>query len=201
MAKVIVGIVLSCLHLLAMAIATYVASIQIETILASGPICSVTGIMAGMAAIFLGRPILAVACFAAPLLAVTLFIAEAFFLNWGPGGAAQPFTMIFLLNQAISLPIILLQLRQVINRARLERKQISLRALMVTTAIFAAVFALLRFLQEHAAHGTLMLLALILLGLTVGGEGLFAYYALRYRSTSPDLPLPDSGAEETESPV
>lgn len=201
MAKVIVGIVLSCLHLLAMAISTYVASMEIETILASGPICSVTGILGGIAAIFLGRPILVIACFAAPLLAISLFVAEAFFLHWGPGRAAQPFMMIFLLNQAISLPIILLQLRQVINQTRIERKQISLRALMITTAIFAAVFALLRFLQEHAEHGTLMLLALILLGLTVGGEGLFAYYALRYRSTSPDLPLPGSGNEETESPI
>ncbi|RCS43237.1 hypothetical protein DTL42_18950 [Bremerella cremea] len=181
-------ILLACVHLLAMGCSTYVASLQIKTILVGGPICSVTGIAAGISALYLRRLILAMACFAAPLLAITLFIAEAIFLKMGPDRAAQPFMIIFLLNQAISLPIILLQLRQIINQSGSERKQISLRALMVTTAIFAAVFALLRFLQENAEHGMLRLIALILLGLTIGGEGLFAYYALRYQKRVPEQP-------------
>lgn len=181
MIRVVLCIVFCCIHLLAMAISTYIASTEIETILVSGPICSLTGIVAGIAALFLRRPILAIACFAAPILAVTLFIAEAMFLKLGPGRAAQPFMIIFLINQMLSLPIILLQLRQVINRARDERQQISLKTLMVTTAIFAAVFALLRLLQGRSDHSLMMYLALILLGLTVGAEALFVYYAVRYR--------------------
>ena len=183
-----VCVVLANVHLLTMAVATYVASYDIETILVSGPICAVTGLAAGLSAGLINRVVLSLACCAAPMIALTLFLLEAFVLNLGPGKAAFPFMLVFLINQAISLPVILLQLRQVINRTREERQQISLRALMVTTAIFAALFALARLLISHSDHGVVMVAALAMLGLTIGGQALFIYYALKPEPRSTTSP-------------
>lgn len=172
-------------HLLAMAVTTYLASYGIETILVSGPICALTGLFAGFVSGMIKRAVLALACFAAPLIAITLFLLEALVLHLGPDKAARPFMLVFLVNQAVSLPVILLQLRNVLNGNREEKQQISLRTLMITTALFAAVFALARLLLEHSDHGVLMGAALALLGLTIGGQALFAYYILQALLLSP----------------
>ena len=81
-------IALCSLHLLALAVCTYIAAIEIESILVTGWICSATGIAMGISTLACKRPLLAAAGFLTPLIAAILFVLEAFLLELGPRRAA-----------------------------------------------------------------------------------------------------------------
>src|SRR5262245_36036239 len=100
--------ILCTLHLIALAISTYIASIDIETIMVSGVVCSITGIAAAIAAIRCKRLELVMAGFSTSILAVTLVLLEAFVFQLGPQRAAFPFCVIFIINQIITAVMILI---------------------------------------------------------------------------------------------
>lgn len=172
------------IHLSAMAVSTYIASIKIETILATGFLCSFTGLIAGIAALACKRPILALPGLMVPVLAVMLFVLEACFLNLGPGRAAMPFGIIFLFNQSITTPTILVQLSLLCAPAAAAPRQIALRTLLVAMTSFAVFFGIARHLLSRP-HDWLMASALGLLGLTFVGLCVLACSVIANRRFSP----------------
>lgn len=174
-------VTLASLHLLSLAVSTYIAAIEIETIIVSGVICSLTGLTTALFALMNRRLILSLMASLAPVLAVTLFLLEAFYWNWGPRVAAFPFMIIFLINQAFTTVVLLVQLRLLVRHPNASQSQITLRTLMMSTATFAVIFALTRFLIEQHNHNWLMAYALGFLGLTIGGLAMVLVSAWRTR--------------------
>ena len=162
------------IHLSAIAVCTYIASIKIETILVTGYLCSFTGTAAGIAALASRRPILALPGFVVPVLALVLFVLEAYFLHLGPGRAAKPFAIVFIINQAITTPTILVYLNILCAPAAAVPRQIALRTLLVAMTSFAVFFGAARQLLTRP-HDWLMATALGLLGLTFVGLCVLAY--------------------------
>lgn len=176
---------LSGVHILALAICTYIAAIEIKTILVSGWNCSATGIAMAIAALASKQPLLALAGFLTPFLAVFLFILEAFALNLGPVRAAQPFCIAFIVNQVLCTLIILVQLSIFAGPGTTPVRQITIRTLMVSMVSFSVFFAIARSLLSRE-HNWLMALALALLGLTFVGLTVALYTAFINRK-SPEL--------------
>lgn len=176
-------ITISSFHLLVLAVSTYIAAIQIETILATGGICSITGIGTAVSAMKCRRPVLAAAGFLTPIIAVTLFVLEAFLMHLGPGKAAFPFCIVFIINQVIATLTILVELNIMIAPTGARRNQITMRTLMVSMVSFSVFFAVARHLVKRQ-HNWLMALALGLLGLTFVGLTVAAYSALTRRNSA-----------------
>ena len=176
-------ITLSGIHLLALAVCTYIAAIEIKSIIVTGLICSVTGIATGISASISKRFLLAAAGFLTPSIAVTLFVLENFFLDLGPGGAALPFCVVFIVNQVIATLIILVQLNILVAPATALAKQITIKTLMVSMVSFSVFFAVARHLLARE-HDWLMALALGLLGLTFVGLTVALYIAIVNRNAA-----------------
>ena len=175
-------IALSSIHLLALAVCTYIAAGQIETILATGWICFATGLAAGISASVCKRPLLAAAGFLTPILAVALTVLESMFLHLGPGDAALPFCIIFIINQVFVTLATLVELNLMTAPAGARGRQITIRTLIVSTASFSVFFAVARQLLERQ-HDWMMAMALGLLGLTSVGLTVSLYTAITNRST------------------
>lgn len=169
-------IALSSIHLLALAISTYVASMEIESIIVTGVVCSITGIAAGVAAIKLSRPWLAAAALMVPVITVVLFIIEAFFLHLGPLRAALPFCIVFMINQVFSTLTILVQLNILVAKNDAPRLQITIKTLMVSIVAFSVFFGIARQLLV-LEHDWIAYVSLGLLGLTLVGLGTTLYSA------------------------
>ncbi len=176
-------ITLSSIHLLAIAICTYIAAIEIESILTTGWICLATGIAMGISAIMCKRPVLAVAGFLTPVIAVVLFVLEAFFLHLGPGDAALPFCIVFIINQVVATLTILVQLNILVVPVRPRALQITIKMLMVSMVSFSVFFAIAKHLLVRE-HDWLMGLSLGLLGLTFVGLSVTLYAGVRNRNTA-----------------
>jgi hypothetical protein len=161
-------VVLSSIHLLTLAICTYVAAIDITSILVSGWICSITGFAAGISALRCKRLLLAIVGFLTPCIAVILFNIEVAFLHLGPRRAAFPFTVVFIVNQVVGTIIVLVHLNIFIGPEGASAKQVTLKTLMIAMVSFSLFFAMARHLLERQ-HDWLMHLALGLLGLTFVG--------------------------------
>lgn len=174
-----VCLITASIHLLAMAVSTYVAAYEIRTILVSGVICSLTGMVAGGMALATRRYLLALGSSIAPGLAGTLFVLESFYWNWGPQRAADPFMMIFLAHQVVTMPLILVQLRLLYRHPESSQTQLTLRMVMLTVALFATIFSLSRVLLEMQEHSWLMAIALGFLGATLVGLAAVVYSAWR----------------------
>jgi hypothetical protein len=174
-------IALCSLHLLALAVCTYIAAIEIETILVTGWICSATGLAMGISAIACKKPVLAAAGFLTPIIAVVLFVLETAFLHLGPRNAALPFCIVFIVNQVLATVVILVQLRMFTAPPGTRATQIALKTLMVSMVSFSVFFAIARRLLERE-HDWLMALALGLLGLASVGLSVVLYSAIVDRS-------------------
>lgn len=172
------------LHLSAMAVCTYIAAIEIRTILFTGWLCSLTGLTAAIAALASKRPILAIPGLTVPVIAVILFVLECFFLELGPDRAAKPFGIVFIVNQAITTPTILVNLNILCAPAAALPRQIALRTLLVAMTSFAVFFGAARQLLARP-HDWLMASALGLLGLTFVGLCVLANSAIANRRQRP----------------
>lgn len=173
-------IALSCVHLSALAICTYIAAIKIESILVTGWICSITGIAMSASAIAYKKPVLATAGCLTPIIAVILFALEASVLNLGPRRAALPFCIVFIINQLIATLTILIQLHILIAPPGARVRQLTIKTLMVYVASFSVFFAIAKHLLNRQ-HDWLMALALSLLGLTSVGLSVALYTAIANR--------------------
>lgn len=158
-----VATTLCLIHILALTVCTYIAAIQIETILVTGWICSATGVMAGIGAIVVRERGLAAVSFLTPIIAIVLTALETSVLNLGPGGAALPFCVVFIIVQLITT---LISFRSF--RFGADSKQISIRTMLLVTVAFSIVFAVARHLLQRE-HDVVMLVALTLAGLTFVG--------------------------------
>jgi hypothetical protein len=173
-------VTLGSIHLLGLAICTYIAAIEIQTIEATGLICSIAGVALGISAIKCRRPILAAAGFSTPIMAVTLLVLEAFFLKLGPNRAALPFCIVFIVNQVIATLTILIQLNIVFAPPGVRRKQITIKTLLVCMASFSVFMTIAKSLLVRE-HDWMMALALGLLGLTFVGLTVALYTAFTNR--------------------
>ena len=177
MNKQVVVAVLCIVHILAFTICTYIAAIDIETILVTGWICFATGLVAGISATVARELSLAWAAFLAPIVAFVLVFLEVGVLHLGPNRAALPFCIVFFVTQ---LATTLGSFRSI--RFGSNSKQISLSLMLVTTAAFSVVFSVARFLLQRE-HNILMLIALSMAGLTFVGIVLTVYNWLTWRNT------------------
>ena len=187
--------ILCSIHLLALAIGTYCAAYQIKSILISGLICSITGIVTAIVAAKIPRPILACACAATPVMALVMFLLETLVLHLGPRDAAEPFSIVFLINQIFSTLVILVELNILCSPSGKLATQVTLQTLLIAMAGFGVFFAVAKFLSQLHHHWR-MSLALGLLGLAFVGLCSLWYSVLRPQRSEEMLPL----AEEINSP-
>lgn len=178
----------STVHVLTLAISTYIASRDIETILVSGWIGSITGLMLAIVAAHRSRFLLATAAALTPLIAVTLVVLESSFLHLGPARAATPFCIIFVINQAITTTAILVELHLQLSPPGKTRLQVTLKTLMVLMTALALSSGVAHFLLQQG-HNVMMIIALGLLGLTVVGIVSVAHASYSRRNESAVQPL------------
>jgi len=176
-------ITLCSIHLLALAISTYIAAIRIESILVTGWICSATGVALGISANVCKRSLLAAVGYLTPIIAVILVFLENFIFHLGPGRAALPFCIVFIFNQVFATLTILVQLNLLIAPAGWRARQVTIKTLMVSMVSFSVFFAVARHLLK-LQHNWLMAVALGLLGLTFVGLSLSLYSAIANRNTA-----------------
>jgi hypothetical protein len=155
--------ILCLVHILTFAVCTYIAAIKIETILATGWICSSTGLIAGIGSLSIKERALAVVSFLTPIVAIVLTALEALILNLGPNRASLPFCIVFIIVQLVTTVVSFRSFR-----FGSDAKQISLRTMLLATTAFSVVFAVARQLL-HREHNVVMLIALTLAGLTFVG--------------------------------
>ncbi len=161
--KQILARALCIIHVLAFAVSTYIAAVDIESILVSGWICSATGLFAGIASLIAGKSALSVVSFLTPVVAITLTLLEASILQLGPSLAALPFCIIFIIVQLTTNLVTFCSINEGVSS-----KQISIKTMLIATFAFAVVFAIVRYLLQRE-HNTIMLIALTLAGLTFVG--------------------------------
>jgi hypothetical protein len=188
-------LILCSIHLLVLAISTYIAAYEIESILVSGIVCSITGLVAALFARRTGRLLLVWACAMTPIMAVIMTALEALVLHLGPMGAAEPFSIVFIINQLISTLVILIELNILTSSSGNVRTQITLQTLMIAMAGFGVFFGVTKLLSRFEHHWR-MSLALGLLGLAFVGLCSLWYSVLKSKCVEGSLPL----AEEAASP-
>ena len=154
---------LCLIHILAFAVCTYIAALEIETILVTGWICSATGVIAGIGSLVIKDRGLAAVSFLTPIVAVVLTALEALVLNLGPQGAAFPFCVVFIIVHLLTTFVSFRSFR-----FGTDSKQISIQTMLLATAAFSIVFAVARQLLQRE-HDVVMLIALTLAGLTFVG--------------------------------
>ena len=183
MLKRYVCITFCSIHLLTLAVCTYIAANRIESILVTGWICSASGFALGVSAIVAQRYLLAAVGFLTPIIAVVLFVLEVKFLHLGPGRAALPFCIVFIVNQVLTTLVVLVQLSKIASPPETRTLQITIKTLIVSMVSFSIFFALTRYLLQRQ-HNWLMAVALGLLGLTFVGLTVVLYTAVSARARS-----------------
>jgi hypothetical protein len=161
-------IVLCCVHLLTLAVCTYLAAWEIRSILTTGCICSLTGGACGIAGRRCGRPEIAVGGFLTIGVAITLFLLESLFLNLGADRALYPFCIVFFINSLISTLTILVGIRLLLAPAESLKLQLSLGSLLVSMITFAIFCGIAKQTITWDQNG-LMAIDLGLLGVCVVG--------------------------------
>ena len=175
------SIAFNSVHVLGLAVCTYLAAIEIETILVTGVLCSSTGVLASLFSFAYRKPLLGATALLTPILAVVLFLLEAV-LNLGPSRAAMPFCICFLINQVVCTLVVLTQLNLWMAGSGANRQQVTIRMLLVCSAGFAVFFAVTNQLLDQE-HDWLMSVALGLLGLTFVGLTVVFYRAYANRQS------------------
>ncbi|MCA9183972.1 MAG: hypothetical protein R3E01_34590 [Pirellulaceae bacterium] len=193
-------IILCTVHLLALAVCTFIAAIKIESILLTGVICSLTGIAAGITAVRCHRYWLAAAGLVTVVLAVSLFILEAVFLNLGPGRAALPFCIVFVIHEAIVSIVILAKLNMMLVGNAQSGRQITLRTIFVAITSFAVFFAVARSLVAQGLS-PMMAIALGMLGFTCVGLAVVFHSASRARAQWMSEDVPEVVSADLSEPL
>ena len=158
-----VAITLTIIHILTFSVCTYIAAIDIESILFTGWVCSATGLLAGIWALASRERALAAVSFLTPIVAVALTLLEINVLKLGPNVAARPFCIVFIVVQIITN---LISFRSLWSGS--NTKQISIRSLMLVAVGVSLVSAVSRQLLL-LEHDIIMLIGLIMSGLTIVG--------------------------------
>jgi hypothetical protein len=130
-------------QILGVPIAVAIATIEIESIVGTGPIFSLTGVAAAVVAWRYARWPRLLFGFSAPAISVICFLA-IFLQHWSPGDAARPISVWLILYELLLLPVGLLGLYQTVLQLLMivprRSRQFSLRALLAV--VFATSVAL-----------------------------------------------------------
>lgn len=167
-------VLLASIHLLVLAGSTYAAAVHIKSILTTGWICSLTGVLCGLAGWKCRRTEIAIAGFATVGIAILLWGLEGLVLNLGPQKAMLPFCIVFFVNSLLSTLIILVGLRLLFAPRDALKLQLSLSTLLVAMTTFGVFLGIARVLL-FMGHNWLMTIALGLAGLTMVGLGATLY--------------------------
>ena len=152
---------------------TYVAAINIESILFTGWVCSATGLAAGVASMAAGNRAISLVSFLTPAVAVTLTYLEMYVLQLGRVSAALPFCVLFIVLQLIT-NVVSFQHIGLKKDGQSAGKQISIKSMLIVTLASALFFAVGRQLLRRE-HSVLMWIALTLAGLTFVGVVMAIY--------------------------
>ena len=168
-----IATLLCILHMLVFAACTYVAAINIESVLFTGWVCSATGLAAGVASMAAGNRAISLVSFLTPAVAVTLTYLEMYVLQLGPVSAALPFCVLFIVLQLIT-NVVSFQHIGLKKDGQSAGKQISIKSMLIVTLASALFFAVCRQLLRRE-HNVLMWIALTLAGLTFVGVVMAMY--------------------------
>jgi len=173
--------ILSTTHLLLISLTTVVAAFVIESIIGTGPACMLVALVALISSAFARRYWLTATSLCT--LAVGIFFIVYELMFWGFGGpekAALPLCVLFLVAQAFAIFGTVADLNQRLHSAGLAINQISIKQMLVASALFAISFSIMEYFPTELVpsisdwsvafqHSWLVSLAFAMFFLTVCG--------------------------------
>jgi|GEM_PF-5974317 len=184
--------ILTAVLLVAIGIAVSAATVEIETIVGTGPGFSFAGLILCVVWFFNRRGLWApLVALSLPLLSALVFLL-IFSRSWGPQQAARPVSAILLVYQVAAVTVGLIGIREQRSLSRRETSmgmQFSLKSMLILTGIAAVSLGGVRLALDYGASGSLGVAigftVLTVLGIAVA----FAY------------PLPPAEKETAKAPI
>jgi hypothetical protein len=136
--------------------AVIAATIEIESIVATGPVFSLIGLSLSIAWIFYRRvPALPLIGMSLPILSLIVF-ALINLLEWSPDEASRPVSTTLLVYQAVVVAIGLNTLRSILADGRFVPSngggQFSIRSLLILTGVLGVALGAIKFAIDHGAR-------------------------------------------------
>lgn len=142
--------VLSILHLVALSIATLVASFVVESILWTGIFCMLVALVAFVCSLIASRYWLTAISLCTLAVGAFFIVFELIlFMFGGPEKAALPLCLLFLVVQGLAIFATVSDLRSRPQNEPRRIQQISLRELIIATALFAISFGVMENFPTH----------------------------------------------------
>ena len=142
----------SLIQILLLSVAVIIAAIEIETIVASGPVLSVTGVVVaiyGWRSRSIPAGIVGLSAFLMSIFLVVLINL----LDWSPRAAQFPVSVILMVYEAIITPVALIGSYRLFTRSKdgsvSAPIQYSLRSLLAASLVVGAAFTVVSFLIDH----------------------------------------------------
>lgn len=136
--------ILSVSHLLLISLTTLVAAFVVESIIGTGSACMAVALIAFISSLFAKRFWLTATSLSTLAVGVFFIIYGLVFKGFGgPQNAALPLCVLFLVVQAFSIFATLADLNQRQRSSYVMRSQISLRQLLIASAIVALSFGVM----------------------------------------------------------
>jgi len=172
------------LQLLGVCGSVVAAAIEIESIMASGPIFSILGFVVAFGW-FASRSISTVIFgLSAGLISLFLFLLINI-LDWGPSDAAFPVTLMLLGFETVILPIGLVALHKTLSGSPTKEpsrfRQFNLRSLLLLTTVVAICLAAMK-LSSNRGSGVLLTVAVGFCTATVMAIAIVVFHAVRRSS-------------------
>ncbi|MBC8872871.1 MAG: hypothetical protein H8E44_25840 [Planctomycetes bacterium] len=166
---------------------------EVESIVGTGPVFSVLGLVVCIGWIYSRS--LATFVFGLSAIVISLFVLTLIVgLHWSPGEASVPVPLILLAYEAVIVPVGLVSLHRTIarpSRKSSKRKwQFKLRSLLIVTTLAGVAAAIVRLAMQFGAP-VLVTAAIGGAAATVAAVGAVVYHALRRQPTErTQLPKP-----------
>lgn len=163
-------------------VAVILSIVDVETIVGSGPILSVIGLVVAFAGLVKGNR--AAILFGLSATAMSLFLfALINRLRWGPSEASLPVSIILLVYEGFMVPLGLVALYGALIEKYCDstkvRWQFSMRALFLGVACSAIGFAIARLAYELGSEA-MMAFAIVACVATISGTLVVAHFAARH---------------------
>lgn len=150
--------ILTAILLIAIGVAVSAATVEIETIVGTGPAFSIAGIVLCLVWCFHRRGLWApLVPLSLPALSALVFLL-IFSRSWGPQEAAQPVSAILLVYQVAAVTVGLIGIREQRTLSRRETSvgvQFSLKSMLILTGIAAVSLGGVRLALDYGASGSL----------------------------------------------
>jgi len=177
--------VLGAIQLLGISGSVIAAAAEVESIVGTGPVFSILGLVVCIGWIYSRS--LATFVFGLSASVISLFVLALIMgLNWSPGDASVPVPLILLAYEAVIVPVGLVSLHRAIarpSRKSSKRKwQFKLRSLLLATTLAGVAAAVVRLALQFGAP-VLVTAAIGGSAATVAAVGAVVYHALRRQPT------------------